>query len=276
VQERSDKKKGEGGKWYEKPLVLPMGIGIISIIATAVTSLIAAYAVYYGNSSKLEFDERARLTVLIQQLSETREKIAELALQYGDKAPIPSVELRQPIIEEAVKLLENANASPFQKMVLAESLNDTNQPYRAEPIASQAVKEAEAAAEVETKAAKSEAKAEAKDKNLVDKVLAAQVLAVAYFNQGKVEDGRQAYRRALKYAENAITVDSLIRELYQLETEQFWISSELRINNCTRAKERLQALELHSGRFPESLRGEAEKRVQPTHDRVDKVCPSAP
>jgi hypothetical protein len=250
-KEQADKKKEGGKKWYEEPLV-PVGISIIAIIASFISSIIATNAAESSNSTKLQFDEQTRLTTLIQQLSDTRERIAELALQYGDRAPIPSVELRQPIVEEAVGLIKRTPASSFQKMVIAESLNETNQPDRAEPIAREAESQAQ---------------------NLVDQVSAARVLAVAYFNQGKAVDGRRAYVRALRFVDITLTgVDPLIKTLYQLETEQFWISSELRINNCSGAKERLWDLEHHGEQFPKSLGGEAERRTQPTSALVVKIC----
>jgi hypothetical protein len=147
-------------------------ISVIALIVSLLTSLLATFTAKHSSSADLQFQQRARLTTLIQQLSETREKIAELQLQYGARVPIPSVELRQPLIEEAIPLLGAVGANSFQNMVIAESLNETNQPDRAESIAKDA----------ESRAA-----------NRLEKVLAAQVLAVAYFNQGKFEEGRRAY-----------------------------------------------------------------------------------
>jgi hypothetical protein len=100
------------------------------------------------------------------------------------------------------------------------------------------------------------------------------VHAVSYFNQGDIEKGREAYLRALHAVNSAkIKTDILVRTLYQLETEQLWISSELRIGNCPGAKERLRNLEMHRGNFPRMLAGESERRVKPTRDLVLEICP---
>jgi hypothetical protein len=247
-EEGGDKKQEGDKRWHQQPTIW---VSVIALIVSLIASLLATLTAVRSSSANLQFQEQTRLTTLIQQLSEMRERIAELPLQYGDRAPIPSVELRQPLIEEALRDIAHANS--FQKMVIAESLNETNQPDRAEPIAGEAESEA---------------------RNLVEVVLAAQVHAVAYFNQGKAKDGRQAYSRALKIVDvTPRDVDPLVKTLYQLETEQFWISSELRINNCSGAKERLRDLELYSARFPRMLAGESERRVQPTRALVFKICP---
>lgn len=235
-------------KWRQEPTAR---LTIIILIISAVVATFAAYTEY----KNFQFEQQARLTALIQQLSEARGKIVELQLQYDTEAPIPSIGLRQSLIEEAIKPDSLVRASSFQKMIIAESLNDTNQPDQAERIAG----EAESAAN-----------------NRLERVLAAQVRAVAYFNQGNPVEGRRAYSRALAAAEVTEPtgkVDRLVKALYKLDTEQFWISSELRVNDCLRAKERLGMLEAYREDFPKALADEFERRVGPTRAIVAKFCP---
>jgi hypothetical protein len=245
-------------KWYQDPAILISTL--ISISALIVSFVVPIYAMRTAKNSSfddLQFQKETQLTTVVLRLSEIREKIAEHQLEYDAKVPIPSVGSRTVLIEEAIKLsrLVSADSFSFQRMIIAESLNDTNQPDRAGSIA----EEAESAA-----------------KNRLEKILAAQMLAVAYFNQGKHEKGRQAYSRALAAAEvmdPAGSVDPLVKALYQLDTEQLWISSELRINNCHGAKERLLKLELNGALFPRSLADESERRVGLTRTNVAKICP---
>lgn len=223
---------------------------IIILTISAAVAIFAAYTEY----KNFQFEQEVRLTALIQQLSEAREKIVELQLQHDTKAPIPSVGLRQSLIEEAIKPDSLVRASSFQKMIIAESLNDTNQPDQALRIA----REAESAANTR-----------------LERVLAAQVSAVAYFNQGDPVEGRRAYSRALAAAEVTEPtgkVDRFIKAQYKLDTEQFWIASELRVNDCLRAKKRLDKLESYGEDFPKSQADEFERRVGPTRANVAKFC----
>lgn len=231
-------------KWYQESTTW------ISILA-----LIVSLVVLILGFVDFRFRQQERLTTLIQQLSEIRGKIVELQLEYDTKAPIPSVELRQPLIEEALELHRVVRANSFQKMIIAQSLNETNQPDRAQRIAEEA---------------------ESLAKNRLERVLAAQVLGVTYFNQGNPPDGRRAYSRALAAADitdPAGSVDIFAKALYKLETEQVWISGELRIGNCSGAKERLLKLESYGREFPRMQADEFEKRVQPSRDIVAKICP---
>jgi hypothetical protein len=242
-------------RWYQRPAVWISIIALVVSVATATLTAMSSSASLKLQEQTQLTAQQARLTALIQQFSEMKEKINELSLQYGDKAPASNgVELRQPLIEDAVALLKEVPTIPFQKMVIAESLNENNQPDRAEHIARKAESDA----------------SEAKDP--INKMLAARVLAVAYFNQGKIEYGRQAYARALDAVNFMSGVDRFIRAQYGLEIEQSWISGELRANNCSGAKERLRNLEHYSKDFPRMLAGEAERRVQPTRALIASTC----
>lgn len=234
-------------KWYQEPSTW------ISIFA-----VIVSVFVFFVTVLDLRFEQQKQLNTVIQQLSEIREKIVENQAEYGDKAPTPSVALRQPLIEEAIKLDDLVGANSFQRMIIAEALNETNQPDRAERIAEKAEK------------------AEPEASNRLEKILAAQVHAVAYFNQGKPKEGRLAYSRALKAVEIEVPADSVdifTKALYKLDTEQLWISSELRIDNCPGAKERLLKLESYGKDFPKSQAGEFKKRMELARENLAKNCP---
>lgn len=243
-------------KWYQEPATLISTlISIFALIISFVVPIYAMRAEQRSSFDDLQSQRQAQLATVILQLSEIREKIAELQLKNDAKVPIPGVGSRLPLIEEAIRLDGLVGANSFQNMIIAESLNDTNQPDRAGRIAEEAERIA---------------------KNRLEKILATQVLAIAYFNQGRHEDGRRAYSRALKAAEvedPAANVDILVRALYQLDTEQLWISSELRVSNCLGAKERLRKLELNGTLFPRSLADESERRVGPTRANLEKICP---
>jgi hypothetical protein len=222
-------------------------------ILISVVSLIVSLDVFYHDRQS---HEKERLTTLVQELVNVRERMSVLTLQYEEKAPNLSVELGQPLIEEAIPLLDVVHAnSSFDKTVIAESLIENHQPGRAGLIAE---------------------KAELEAANLLEKVLAARWHAVAYFNQGNVnafEDGRRAYLRATKSVDAAVGVDSVIKGQYQLETEQFWIASELRIRNCPGTKEQMHRLEFYLGDVPKAQAGVFEKNAQRVRDVVANNCP---
>lgn len=240
MRSRSDSRRGRR-RWYKNPIIwIPLSLSVLTLIVSAIAAIIS--------SADFRFQQRTRLTTLVQQLSEVRVKMAELTLEYGDRAPTLNIELGQPLTEEAFSLLrEVRDVNSFEKTIIAQSFIETNQPDRAEPIAAEAEREAD---------------------NLLEEVSAARVLANAYFNQGKHGEGRRAYSQALEYADKGVGVDSLIKLQHKIDTELNWISSELRIYNCLGAKERMRQLEFNLGSFPKAPAG-FEARIRPARDLVN-------
>lgn len=234
-------------KWYQEPTIL------VSALALA-ASLLATLMAQSSSSADREFERRARLTTLIQQISDARLRTAELEAQYGSRVPDPDiVQLGLPLAEEAAVLVGVVYSKPFEKVVIADALVETNQPYRAEPIAEQAELEAT---------------------SLLEKVITARARASSYFAQGKAEDGRRAYLRALEAVDTTdASVDSLIRTIYQFDTEERWALGELRINNCSGAKEHIEKLGFYADRSPKASADFFESRAQSLHDHVIGVCP---
>lgn len=235
--------------FYKEPATI---IAILALVASVVATVISQYS-----STRDRIDEqRGRLTTVVQSLGEGG------GLQESqDGDAIRSVALIRPALNEAsflIAALETTElrSTPYEKIVVAVSYTYANEPGIAAELAAQA-----------------EAQAQAEDGVLSERWDAAVTSGRALFWSNRLEEGRNAFRRALDHVANqSANYDSQYLAAYAYQAQESWSYAELRANRCDEAKRHSNEARAALNGFPVTGPGAWAEREQVLRQAVATPC----
>ena len=183
--------------FYRKPSTV---IATLALVA----SIVSIFVTYKSSNDDRAIEMRGRLTTVMQIITDSHSKNAELRVQYGVRAPIVTDVDTRPAIDEGAYLADQLEstpykASPAEKNILAEGYLDANDP-------DQAMK------------------------------YAARLFGQGAFESAQVPQGEAAMTRSEQYVVNATDVDDQLKDITLWNHYLAWANLELRAGNCPAAR----------------------------------------
>lgn len=235
----------KGRKWYQEPAIM------ISVLALA-ASVVATILSQVSTASERSYQQRTRLTAVLQQIHNSQAKGEELALQYGDRAPVPTVTEVQLLAREAELLSNEVSIEPFERIVIAEAhyyVNDLDTALRVALAA------------------------QADSKSPLDSVLAKRTIARIHFRQGNVNEARSAFGAAAEVPANPQSqLFGFVRSQYVFENSLNWAREELYSGNCIEAAGHSTKATEAVLLFPQSMRSVFTRRATELGNQIIAEC----